>query len=74
DGGIAARAQGGQAGLSQVLAEPRTEVHNHEGSRYEYSGPAEQAGDFFRGARRHDNIVTQGAGIARIGRKGVRRR
>ena len=62
------RAQGGRPVCRRSLAEPRTEVHNHEGSRYEYSGPAEQAGDFFRGARRRQISsprapVSRGSGV-----------
>lgn len=73
DGGIAARAAGGQAGMATALAEPRQETHVHEGDRnYNYSGPAAEADSFFRGARRHDNIVRQGVGVTRTGRKGVR--
>lgn len=70
DGGIAARAAGGQASLATALAEPRA-THVHEGDRnYTYAGPASEADAFFRGARRHDRIDRQGAGITRVGRKG----
>ncbi|QCG77029.1 tape measure protein [Gordonia phage Ewald] len=74
DGGISARARGGQAAMATALAEPRSvEHHTHEGSKYEYSGPAEDARGFFGAARRHDRIDRQGAGITRIGRKGSNR-
>ncbi|MFT4127288.1 MAG: phage tail tape measure protein [Gordonia sp. (in: high G+C Gram-positive bacteria)] len=75
DGGIAARAAGGQSAL---LDGPRGEVHHHththEGSNYTYSGPAKDVDAFFGGARRHDRIDRQGVGITRIGRKGSVRR
>ncbi|QBI97708.1 tape measure protein [Gordonia phage Dogfish] len=75
DGGISARARGGQAAMATALAEPRTEeYHTHEGPRnYNYSGPAEDARGFFGAARRHDRIDHQGAGITRVGRKGSNR-
>ena len=75
DGGIAARAAGGQAAVARKAFDAaRQEVNNHYTNTYEYSGPASEADAFFRGARRHDNIVRQGAGIARTGRKGSVRR
>ncbi|AON97384.1 tape measure protein [Gordonia phage Nyceirae] len=75
DGGISARARGGQAAMATALAEPRTEeYHTHEGPRnYNYSGPAEDARGYFGAARRHDRIDGQGVGITRIGRKGSNR-
>ncbi|QWY82294.1 tape measure protein [Gordonia phage Phishy] len=75
DGGISARARGGQAAMATALAEPRTEeYHTHEGPRnYNYSGPADEARGYFGAARRHDRIDHQGAGITRIGRKGSTR-
>lgn len=75
DGGIAARAAGGQAAVARKAFDAaRQEVNNHYNNTYEYSGPTSEADAFFRGARRHDNIVRQGAGISRIGRKGSVRR
>ena len=75
DGGIAARAAGGQvAGLRKALSAAQQQVNNHYNNEYSYAGPASEADAFFRGARRHDNIVRQGAGIARVGRKGSNRR
>lgn len=69
DGGTLARARGGQAAVMDRPAGPVIQ----EGDRhYNYSGPADQAPDFFRGARQHDNIVRRGAGVQRIGRKGTR--
>lgn len=74
DGGISARARGGQAAMATALSEPRTaEYHTHEGSNYTYSGPPEGARGFFGAARRHDRIDHQGAGITRVGRKGSNR-
>ncbi|WFN93477.1 phage tail tape measure protein [Gordonia sihwensis] len=69
DGGTLARARGGQAAVMDRPAGPVIQ----EGDRhYNYSGPADQALAFFRGARQHDNIVRRGAGVQRIGRKGTR--
>lgn len=74
DGGIAARAAGGQSAIVDRLDRPNGPTYNqtYEGSNYNHTGGGD-ADAFFRGARRHDRIGRQGSGIERTGRRGSRR-